>query len=191
MNDVEKQVSLIHETANRLIKWGAHSKAWGIQIQQPKLCYWNRLREVAASLAFPLVLDHMGLFKAASMAPAGSTPVTQQAEWQDFMGALRDGNLWIKISAPYRNSRAAPHFEDLYDIVTQLVRARPDRVVWGSDWPHTQRHEDRRPENIGKQEPFLVVDNQSWIVSLSTWLSEDEWQALWVENPRKLYDYYS
>lgn len=189
MNDLDKQIALINDTADRLGKWNK-GKAWSIQIQQPNIGFWKRLREVARKSPVPLVLDHMGLVKAASMTPVGSAPVTEQAGWHDLLGALRDGNLWIKISAPYRNSRQEPQFTDLQNIVTQLVRANPERVVWGSDWPHTQRHEDRKLENVGKLEPFLKIDNNCWISSLSTWLSKEEWHAMWINNPRKLYDYH-
>ncbi|KAF7515113.1 hypothetical protein G7054_g14757 [Neopestalotiopsis clavispora] len=188
MNDLEKQVSLILATAQRLAKW-KHGRTWSIQIQQPNLAFWKRLRAIAAECPIPLVVDHMGLVKAASMSSPGSTPVTEQPEWQDLLGALQDGNTWVKISAPYRNSRDGPAFTDLHDIVTQLVKANPRRAVWGSDWPHTQRHEDRRKENAGTEEAFLKIDNERWIGSLSTWLTDQEWRDLWVNNPRSLYDY--
>ncbi|KAH9985276.1 hypothetical protein F4779DRAFT_318477 [Xylariaceae sp. FL0662B] len=191
MHDVDKQIALIEATAARLLSWDATAKGWSIQIQQPHLEHWKRLRKVTAGLGVPIVLDHMGLVKARSMAPASSEPVTEQEGWQELLGALRDGNLWIKISAPYRNSRDEPAFDDLRDIVTGLVQANPQRAVWGSDWPHTQRHEDRKEELKGLAEPFLKVDNEAWIRSLSTWLSEDEWQAMWVDNPRTLYDYHA
>ncbi|KAF7547240.1 hypothetical protein G7Z17_g7875 [Cylindrodendrum hubeiense] len=190
MNDAEQQVRLIRATANRLLRWGAGDKGWSIQIQQPNIAYWKELRKVASSLGLPIVLDHMGLVKAPSMAPEGSTPVVEQPEWQDLLGALADGNVWVKISAPYRNSRADPGFQDLEQIVTQLVRANPKRVVWGSDWPHTQRHEDRHLRGSEEVEPFLKIDNQAWIDTLSTWLGDEEWNDLWVNNPQTLYDYH-
>lgn len=190
MNDVEKQVALIQATADRLLKWDSTAKGWSIQIQQPNLKYWKRLRQVAAELGVPLVVDHMALAKGPSYWPPGTTPVHETPEWQDLLGALKDGNLWVKISAPYRNSkRDDSAYDDLQDIVTQLVRANPKRAVWGSDWPHTQRHEDRKKENSEKTEPFLKIDNLGWIKQLSTWLSDEEWVDLWVNNPRKLYDY--
>ena len=68
--------------------------------------------------------------------------------------------------------------------------ANPRRVVWGSDWPHTQRHKDRVGKSSISEEAFLQVDDKTWIESLSRWMSEDEWQLLWVENPATLYDYH-
>ncbi|KAH6951261.1 hypothetical protein BKA56DRAFT_663865 [Ilyonectria sp. MPI-CAGE-AT-0026] len=185
MNDEEKQIALIRSTADRLLRWDTSGKGWSIQIQQPHLSHWKKLRNVARGLGLPLVLDHMGLVKAASMTPE----VTNTEGWQDLLGALSDGNLWIKISAPYRCSRRDPEFDDLEEIVKQLVAANPKRMVWGSDWPHTQRHEDRHKRSKDSEEPFLKIDNPRWIESLSKWLSDKEWQDLWVNNPCKLYDY--
>lgn len=62
-------------------------------------------------------------------------------------------------------------------------------MLWGSDWPHTQRHEDRFGKSRGKEEAFLEIDDRAWVESLSTWLSEEEWRLMWVENPAVLYDY--
>ncbi|KAI8300077.1 2-pyrone-4,6-dicarbaxylate hydrolase [Colletotrichum sp. SAR11_240] len=189
MNDVDKQVNLIKSTANRLLQWHPTGNGWSIQIQQPNVSYWAKLGPVIQQSKLLVVLDHIGLVKASSMAPIGSVPVREQAGWLDLLNTLRGGNLWIKISAPYRCSRADPHFEDLKDIVQELVRANSKRLVWGSDWPHTQRHEDRHLRSKDEQEPFLKIDNPAWIRSLSTWLNGEEWQDLWVNNPSTLYDY--
>lgn len=189
MHDLEKQVELIRATAERLLQWKSDGNGWSIQIQQPNLSHWKEIRQVASTLGLPIVVDHMGLVKAASMTAKDSPLAISEPGWKDLLHALADGNIWIKISAPYRNSREDPTYDDLQEIVTQLVQANPKRVVWGSDWPHTQRHEDRHLRGREDVEPFLKIDNKKWIEVLSTWLNEEEWNDLWVNNPRKLYDY--
>ncbi|KAL1848910.1 hypothetical protein VTK73DRAFT_9985 [Phialemonium thermophilum] len=191
MHDLDRQVAMIRAAAERLARWDSTGeKKWSVQIQQPHLEHWGRLREVARDLPLPLVVDHMALARAPSMAAPGSSPAVETPGWQDLLGALRDGNVWIKISAPYRCSRDEPRYDDLEPVVTQLVRANPKRVVWGSDWPHTQRHEDRKgARGVEDEEPFLQVDNKAWIESLGRWLTDEEWQDMWVNNPRTLYDY--
>lgn len=186
MHDLQKQVALIRATAARLTKWG--QKGWSVQVQQPHLEYWPTLRKVASTLPVPLVIDHMGLVKGQSMRES-KIPAINSSHFGELLGALRDGNTWIKISAPYRNSFQDFDYEDLEDIVKEIVKANPKRVVWGSDWPHTQRHEDRTGKTLHQKESFLKIDDRAWIRSLSTWISDDDWQALWVDNPRMLYDY--
>ncbi|KAF4460992.1 amidohydrolase 2 [Fusarium albosuccineum] len=164
MHDLQKQIDLIKATAERLLRWKPNGNGWSIQIQQPILSHWN-------------------------MTPDGAPLAISQPGWQDLLESMADGNIWVKISAPYRNSRNDPIYDDLERIVKDLVQANPKRVVWGSDWPHTQRHEDRHLRGREDVEPFLKIDNKRWVETLSIWLSEAEWNDLWVNNPRKLYDY--
>ena len=102
---------------------------------------------------------------------------------------LSEGNLWIKLSAPYRCSNIEPEYWDLEWLVRRLVTANPQRVLWGSDWPHTQRHTDRMGKSSQREEEFLKIDDKAWIASLSRWLAEEEWIMMWVWNPATLYGY--
>lgn len=197
MQDVDKQADLILKTDERLSAWLGErgrreqgGKVWSIQIQQPRLDFWPRLREVGASLKRPLVVDHLASLECASLREHGVPWTSEEEEgFSELLQALREGNTWMKISAPYRCSDDAPMFQELKPIVRRIVDANPRRVVWGSDWPHTQRHKDRVGRNPEDTEPFLKVDDGRWVESLSTWLSDDEWKALWVENPCDLYDF--
>lgn len=187
-HDLEKQISLIKATATRLVRWG--KSRWSIQILQPHIEFWGRLREAVATLPVPLVVDHFALIEGHSMRKKCTKPSVESDGFAELLGALRDGNVWMKLSAPYRCSDLGQTYHDLESIVKSLVAANPDRVLWGSDWPHTQRHENRigkRPHDI---EQFMEIDNNTWIQSLSRWLSEDEWRRMWVDNPRQLYDYH-
>ena len=181
MDDLEKQKSLITKTAERIRKWG-----WSVQIQQPHLEFWAELRRLANEVKVPIVVDHMGLISVRSLSGRDMTDTEQQG-LNELHGAMADGNVWVKISAPYRCSDEKPGYADLEDVVRGFLRANKERVVWGSDWPHTQRHKDRIGKDPSKPEEFQKIDNQAWIESLSRWCSEDEWTRLWVANPEELY----
>lgn len=84
-----------------------------------------------------------------------------------------------------------PGFDDLEDDIRSIAAANPERILWGSDWPHTQRHEDRKATDYNKVEAFLEIDDAAWVESLSCWLSQDQWERMWVLNPRQLYDFSS
>ena len=184
MNDLDRQVALIKATSARIAAWG--KAKWSIQIQQPHLNYWSTIRKLAATIPSPIVVDHMGLVSVRSLSGRDLT-AEEEAGLDELRGAIREGNIWIKISAPYRCSDDEPSYSDLEKLVKSLVAANPKRVVWGSDWPHTQRHADRAGKDPSAIEPFRKVDNPAWIASLSTWLTEQEWQNLWVNNPETLY----
>ena len=187
MDSLDKQIDLIQVTAARLVKWGKHR--WIVQIQQPHLNHWHKLAPVIADLPVPVVVDHLALIQASSMTSgsSGSDPRDQDG-FNELLDSLKQGNLWIKISAPYRCSDKSPQYDDLEETIQALVKANKHRTLWGSDWPHTQRHKDRAKAAVGSLETYLDIDDAGWIRTLSQWLTADEWQRMWVDNPMALYD---
>jgi predicted TIM-barrel fold metal-dependent hydrolase len=81
------------------------------------------------ALPVPYVLDHMGVVDA-------SLGLGQPA----FLGLLdllrNDEKCWVKVTCPERISRAGPPFHDVAPFGRALIDAAPDRVLWGTDWPH-------------------------------------------------------
>jgi len=54
-----------------------------------------------------------------------------------FLSLLRDGYGWVKLTGPYRISAQERFpYDDVTPFVQAVVEAAPDRVIWGSDWPH-------------------------------------------------------
>lgn len=105
---------------------------WVLQFQ----VHPTQLADVASllrSLPARVVLDHLGFI------PIG-TPDTAE-----FVGDLRrlldTGKCYVKLSAPYRLTKSTS-FDGLASIVTELVGAHADRLLWGSDWPHTELWEN-------------------------------------------------
>jgi len=70
------------------------------------------------------VIDHMGLL---------TEPDPDFG--RRLIALLGQGNCWIKLSGPYRVAQDRP-FSDVAPLGRALVAARPDRLLWGSDWPH-------------------------------------------------------
>ncbi len=78
----------------------------------------------------PLVVDHMG-----------RTPARLGAAHEGLRALvelMRDGPVWVKLSGIANLSDSGPAYEDARPIHEALVAAAPDRLVWGSDWPHTK-----------------------------------------------------
>jgi 2-pyrone-4,6-dicarboxylate lactonase len=87
---------------------------------------------------------------------------------------IRVGRGWIKLSAPYRLARDG-NFERLKPMARALIQAAPDRIIWGSDWPHI-------PEG-GK-------DTGTLLNLLSDWAPDVEARRrILVENPAKLFGF--
>ena len=82
------------------------------------------------SLPTTVVVDHMGR-------PDVSQPV-DGAEFNLFIKLLAENeNFWSKVSCPERISKVGPHgYADVIPFARRVVEAFPDRVLWGTDWPH-------------------------------------------------------
>lgn len=58
-------------------------------------------------------------------------------KYQAFLDLVADGRCWVKLTAPYRlTSRSATPYDDVAPFARALVARRPDRIIWGTDWPH-------------------------------------------------------
>ncbi|OCF31434.1 hypothetical protein I317_07709 [Kwoniella heveanensis CBS 569] len=186
MGSLEKIADLMRDVANKVAPY-----KWSIQVQFSNVGWWDQLADTVRSLPAQVLVDHNAFLKGSSWAqqPDADEDTLKQPGLQSICSLVKSGHLWIKISAPNRNSRLAPLYPDLKPIVRALLDANPDRVLYGSDWPHTQPWEFRTGDDPLKPEPFMEVDDESWIKSFKSWVSEDEWHRIMVDNPRKLFDY--
>lgn len=88
------------------------------------------LYDFFASLPTTVVVDHMGR-------PDVGKPV-DGPEFESFIRLLREHpNFWSKVSCPERLSRSGPDvYEDVVPFARRVVETFPERVLWGTDWPH-------------------------------------------------------
>ena len=115
------------------------------------------LREIEIDV--PLVIDHFGLAESA----------------EPLLALMRKRDVWVKVSAPHRLP------VDAKPILQALVAAHPDRLVWGSDWPHVPRG-PRSPERVV---PFEKVDAAAALDLVPANVRE----KILVQNPARLYDF--
>jgi len=80
------------------------------------------------SLGLPVVIDHMGR----TDARAG----TASPGFQSLLRLVGDGGCWVKLSGAHRLSMRAPDYADVRPFHDALLRANPERLMWGTDWPH-------------------------------------------------------
>ncbi len=133
-----------------------------------------------ADLAVPVVLDHFAGARADKLAD-------QQAAFATVLDLVKHGNAYVKLSAPYRASRQAPQFDDLAPIARQLIDARPDRMLWASDWPHTGSA-GNRDGDLTRIEPFRREDAGRALNQLLGWTDSAALrQRILVDNPARLY----
>jgi len=124
--------------------------------------------ELLAGLGVPVVFDHMGLYDA--------TLGVGHVDFQTLVSLLRQGPFWLKTTA-FRNSNALPDMDDLRPFHEELVRAAPNRLLWGSDWPFIGM--GGRIPNVGH-----LLD------LLRDWTADDAvFEKILVTNPRSLYGF--
>jgi len=85
------------------------------------------LADVLRRLPTPMVFDHL-----ANPGPAG----VDHPSHAIVRGLIDRGRTWVKLSGAYSNSRVGPPYPDATRIARAFVNAAPERMVWGSDWPH-------------------------------------------------------
>ena len=122
-------------------------------------------------LPSPVVFDHM----ARMPQPAG-------IDYPAFKVVLRmidKGRTWVKLAGAYLNTKIGPpSYADATKIAQALVKAAPERLVWGSDWPH--------PTEKEKPNDALLFD------LLGEWATDHETRhRILVENPQVLYGFSS
>lgn len=125
------------------------------------------LEPVLKRLPTPLVIDHLG-----KLPPAEGT---KHAAYPVIRGLLDGGRTWIKLSGAYLNTRAgAPGYPDATEVARAYAKAAPERVVWGSDWPH--RGEKEMPDDANLFDLLL-----EWAPDVRTR------RLILVDNPQALY----
>jgi len=127
------------------------------------LTYQDRI----GRLRVPFVIDHMGRVKAASG--------LDQAPFKRLLELMRNPLAWVKICGGERVSSRGKPFDDAIEFAAALIEAAPDRVLWGTDWPHP---------NIAGDMP-----NDGELVDLFARVTGDETlrRKVLVDNPTRLY----
>jgi predicted TIM-barrel fold metal-dependent hydrolase len=123
------------------------------------------------NLPCPLVLDHLG-----QVPQPGGIASAAFAVVRDL---LDRGGTWVKLSAPYITSRLGPPgYADAGEVAAALARAAPERVLWGSDWPHPSEPAGAKPDDAGL---FRML--RAWVPDAGAW------RRVLVDNPAELYGF--
>jgi predicted TIM-barrel fold metal-dependent hydrolase len=128
----------------------------------------------------PIVFDHF----AGAQAAGGLS----QPGFDAVLSLLRSGRAYVKLSAPYRASKTPP-YDDVAQLAQAFVATNPDRILWGSDWPHPDS-----AHGPGKTAtditPFLPIDDGLVLDQLARWIPEAGLRRkILVDSPARLYGF--
>jgi predicted TIM-barrel fold metal-dependent hydrolase len=139
------------------------------------------LEPVAERLPVPLVLEHMGRLNAATF--------RSQPGFSALCNLLRSGRAWVKLSGAYRATGGDDRLQDAGDLAGSLVKANPERVLWGSDWPHTPKH-GLEPIQDESAVPFRNIDTALLLDLACRWAGDEKTrETILVRNPERLYGF--
>ena len=153
---------VLAEVAAKIAPLGWHVV---IYFEAPDL---EELEPFFTSLPTGIVVDHMGRPDVAL-----GTDHPQFRRFLDFMA--QNENVWSKVSCPERLSLQGPPYDDVVPYARAIVEQFPDRVLWGTDWPHPNM-KTHMPDD------GLLVD---YIPRVA--VTEELQRKLLVDNPTRLY----
>ncbi|GLR88752.1 amidohydrolase family protein [Bradyrhizobium iriomotense] len=91
---------------------------------------------------------------------------------------LAEGKAWVKLSGAYQDTRVGPpDYADVAEVARAYIKQAPDRLLWGSDWPHPSKG------NFGLPNDALLFD------LVAGWAGPEAWTRILVSNPEALYGF--
>lgn len=143
---------------------------WAVDFHiEPDLLMANA--ELIRRIDRPVIIDHFG-----QCDPAAGV---DQPAFRVLLDLVAEPNIYVKISAVDRYLHAGKRFADICVLAQALTARAPDRVLWGTDWPHAYVYEAGRMVNDGE----LV----SWLADLVP--DPAARQKLLVDNPARLFGF--
>jgi D-galactarolactone isomerase len=122
-------------------------------------------------LASPIVFDHLGRLPQ----PAG----VEHAAFGIISRLIDKGRTWVKLSGAYLDTKVGPPgYADATRVAQAYVKAAPERLVWGSDWPHPTESSAHKPDDA------VLFD------LLAAWAPDEAIRRrILVDNPQELYGF--
>ena len=122
-----------------------------------------------AQFDIPIVVDHMGRVP--------TSEGCEQKAFQILLEFMQRPNWWVKVCGSERISAEGPPFHDAVPFARALLSIAPDRILWGTDWPHP---------NISRWMP-----NDGDLLDMVPLFAENEGlqRKVLVDNPARLYGF--
>lgn len=141
-------------------------RGWVIEIQPGHADNVAATEDLLASLACDVVLDHFGYIPQ----PEGTAHPAAAAIFR----LIDTGRTWMKLSGNYYTSKDGfPDYADLNVLARAFVAMRADRMLWGTDWPHSRK---------------VIPDDARLLDQLALWAPDEADRiAILVDNPRRLF----
>lgn len=153
-------------------------RGWHVQTYT-RLAIVDALKDQLLAMPVPIVVDHFG--------GARGERGADQPGFAALLDLVRSGKAYVKISGAYRSSARAPEFKDVAPLARALIQANPDRIVWGTDWPHSHSNSGRPAQEIS---PPIAIDDGLLLNQFAEWAPDAAIRRkILVDNPARLYGF--
>ena len=127
------------------------------------------LKQTFTDYPVDIVVGHLGYMK--------SPDTIDHPGFQEFLDLVRGGNCWVKLTGSYRITGAEqPPYPDVISVAQALIEANPERMIWGTDWPHPSHYR-------GMPSDAYLLDQ------LLDWTDAATIRKILVDNPEKLFGF--
>jgi predicted TIM-barrel fold metal-dependent hydrolase len=156
------------------------ARGWHVQLYT-NLAMITAIKDLVMASPVPVVFDHFG----GAQAALG----VEQPGFADLVDLVKSGRAYVKISGAYRASKLAPDYADCIPLAKALIGANPDRIVWGTDWPHPNSVTPA-DKKITDVTPLFQIDDGRLLNQLPVWAPDAAIRKkILADNPAQLYGF--
>jgi predicted TIM-barrel fold metal-dependent hydrolase len=171
IRDPKAAADAIHAFAPRFVPLN-----WHIQINTG-LAVIDGLAPMIGDVKVPIVFDHIG--------NADASLGVNQKGFGALVELVKARNTYVKLSAPYNLSKRAD-WADVVPLAKALIAAGPDRMLWGTNWPHPGGGRG----DIREVTPYQVVDNPKLLIHFAQQCPDATMRKMiLVDTPQRLYHF--
>jgi predicted TIM-barrel fold metal-dependent hydrolase len=154
-------------------------RKWHVQMYT-NLTVISGIKDLVANSPVPVVFDHFGGARAARG--------LNQRGFSDLLELVKSGKAYVKISGAYRASTHGPDYADAAPLAQALIGANPNRIVWGTDWPHPgSTPPGHKPTELSL---LTQIDDGRLLNQLPVWAPDPAVRKkILVDNPATLYGF--
>jgi predicted TIM-barrel fold metal-dependent hydrolase len=155
-------------------------RGWHIQIYA-NLDVVSGIKPLVHESPVPVVFDHFG--------GARASLGVNQPGFADLVDLVHSGQAYVNLSGAYRASTQAPDYYDCTALAQALISANPDRILWGTDWPHPNNvtPPGRKPTEVTQ---LLQIDDGRLLNQLPLWCPDARIRRkILTDNPARLYGF--
>lgn len=168
--------AVAHQRLEKAIARAKSRRNWHIEIYT-RLSVIEAIKDQVLASPVPVSFDHFG----GAQAALG----VKQPGFETLCDLLKSGKAYVKVSAPYRSSKQAPSYADTTPLAKTFIASNPERVIWGTDWPHPQQIPGRP---ISEITPLYQIDDGHDLNLVAIWAPDPAVRKkILVDNPAKLY----